>query len=1164
MLANDAGNTGSGGAKTGSDTATINITAVNDAPIATITPATYAATEQTSLTLHGTGLTIADVDAGSASVTATLSVVSGTLTVTAGTTGAGVSGSGTNSVTLTGTLTQINNLLAGNLGATASYIISSDAPPASDTLTLSVNDGGNTGSGGAQSGSDSATINIAAVNDAPTATITPATYAATEQTSLTLHGTGLTIADVDAGSASVTATLSVVSGTLTVTAGTTGAGVSGSGTNSVTLTGTLTQINNLLAGNLGATASYLISSDTPPASDTLTLSVNDGGNTGSGGAQSGSDSATINIAAVNDAPIATITPLTYAATEQTSLTLHGTGLTIADVDAGSASVTATLSVVSGTLTVTAGTTGAAVSGSGTNSVTLTGTLTQINNLLAGNLGATASYIINSDTPPVSDTLTLGVNDGGNSGSGGAQTGSDTATINVGAVNDAPVNTVPAAQGTTQNMPLVFSSGTGNAISVADIDAGALLVEITLTATNGTVSLPSLTGLTVTAGANNSTTVTVRADLVTLNTRLNGLTFTPTTGFSGAASLAITTGDLGNTGTGGPLTAVNTINITVNSPSAPTASNDTYSVDEDDSPPAAASVLGNDTDPGVPGGLTAHLVSGPSNAAFFALNANGTFSYTPTANFHGTDSFTYFARDGSDSNVATVTITVNSVNDAPVGANNTVTAAEDAPYTFTAADFALSDPSDVPANALLAVTITTLPGAGSLTLSAVAVTAGQSITAADLAAGNLQFTPAAQANGTSYASFTFQVQDDGGTANSGANTDPVARTMTIDVSAVNDAPTASIAAGSYSATEQTSLALQGTGLSIGDVDAGGASVTATLSVVSGTLSVNAGTTGAAVSGSGTNSVTLTGTLMQINNLLAGNLGSTASYLINSDIPPASDTLTLGVNDGGNTGSGGAQSASAGVAISIAAVNDAPTATITPASYAATEQTNLTLQGTGLSIADVDAGGASVTATLSVVSGSLTVSAGGSGASVSGSGSNSVTLTGTLTQINDLLTGNLGATVSYIIGADAPPASDTLTLSVNDGGNSGSGGAQSASDSATISIGAVNDAPAASIAAGSYSATEQISLALQGTGLSIGDVDAGGASVTATLSVVSGTLTVSAGTTGAAVSGSGTNSVTLTGTLTQINDLARWQPGGYGELPDQLRHPAGERHAHAERE
>ena len=378
----------------------------------------------------------------------------------------------------------------------------------------------------------------------------------------------------------------------------------------------------------------------------------------------GSDTATINIGAVNDAPTATITPATYAATEQTSLTLHGTGLSIADVDAGSASVTATLSVVSGTLTVTAGTTGAAVSGSGTNSVTLTGTLTQINNLLAGNLGATASYIINSDTPPASDTLTLSVNDGGNSGSGGAQSGSDTATINIGAVNDAPVNTVPAAQGTTQDIPLVFSSGTGNAISVADVDAGASLVDITLTATNGTVSLPSLSGLTVTAGANGSASITIRADLGTLNTRLDGLSFNPTTGFNGPASLALTTNDRGNTGAGGPLTAGSTINITVNLPGAPTASNDAYVVNEDASLPAAASVLGNDTDPGAPGGLTAHLVSGPSSAASFTLNADGTFSYTPNANFHGSDSFTYFANDGSDSNVATVTITVNSVNDAP--------------------------------------------------------------------------------------------------------------------------------------------------------------------------------------------------------------------------------------------------------------------------------------------------------------------------------------------------------------------------------------------------------------------------------------------------------------------------------------------------------------------
>ena len=50
-----------------------------------------------------------------------------------------------------------------------------------------------------------------------------------------------------------------------------------------------------------------------------------------------------------------------------------------------------------------------------------------------------------------------------------------------------------------------------------------------------------------------------------------------------------------------------------------------------------------------------------------------------------------------------------------------------------------------------------------------------------------FTPAANGNGTGYASFTFQVQDDGGTANGGVDLDQSANTISINVTAVNDAP-----------------------------------------------------------------------------------------------------------------------------------------------------------------------------------------------------------------------------------------------------------------------------------------------------------------------------------------------------------------------------------------
>src|SRR5262249_54808896 len=131
--------------------------------------------------------------------------------------------------------------------------------------------------------------------------------------------------------------------------------------------------------------------------------------------------------------------------------------------------------------------------------------------------------------------------------------------------------------------------------------------------------------------------------------------------------------------------------------------------------------------------------------------------------------------------------VTSVNDAPQGANNTVTTLEDTPYVFKAADFGFSDPTDSPANNFLAVEITTLPGAGTLTDNGIAVSAGQFVSVSDINAGLLVFTPAANANGAGYTSFTFQVQDDGGTANGGVDTDTTGRTMTLNVTSVNDAP-----------------------------------------------------------------------------------------------------------------------------------------------------------------------------------------------------------------------------------------------------------------------------------------------------------------------------------------------------------------------------------------
>ncbi len=94
--------------------------------------------------------------------------------------------------------------------------------------------------------------------------------------------------------------------------------------------------------------------------------------------------------------------------------------------------------------------------------------------------------------------------------------------------------------------------------------------------------------------------------------------------------------------------------------APVAATDTYTTSQGMPLTVAASgVLGNDTDADS-SMLTAILVSGPNNG-MLTLNSDGSFTYTPSSGFNGTDTFTYKANDGSaDSNIVTVTITVNPV------------------------------------------------------------------------------------------------------------------------------------------------------------------------------------------------------------------------------------------------------------------------------------------------------------------------------------------------------------------------------------------------------------------------------------------------------------------------------------------------------------------------
>ena len=168
-----------------------------------------------------------------------------------------------------------------------------------------------------------------------------------------------------------------------------------------------------------------------------------------------------------------------------------------------------------------------------------------------------------------------------------------------------------------------------------------------------------------------------------------------------------------------------------------------------------------------------------------------------------------------SNAETLTSTATAVvsaapNTLPSASNGTVTTNEDTARTFAAADFNFldTDPGDTLSN----VRIVTLPasGKGTLALSGTPVTANQVVAATNI--GTLTYTPPANANGTGYASFTFKVSD--GTAESAA-----AYTMTITVTAVNDAPTVATAIPDQPATAGTAFSYAFPANTFSDADIG---------------------------------------------------------------------------------------------------------------------------------------------------------------------------------------------------------------------------------------------------------------------------------------------------------------------------------------------------------
>jgi len=253
----------------GVGTVSLEITAVNDPPSLTV-PGAQALDEDTTLNLVGVSVT--DIDAGAGTIEVNLSVNHGTLSAPNG------SGSGGN-LTLSGTLANVNSSLA-SLAYTPNLEFSGG-----DTLTITVDDKGNTG-GGSLTDTKSVAITINAVNDAPAITVPGAQSFITEFDNPLTGPNAIRISDVDAGTDSVRVDLTIADGALTVS-NTTGLTVTGNGTNAVVLQGTVSGINSALA--------TLIYRTSTSGNKTLAATVNDQGRNGAGGAKSATGNVSIEV-----------------------------------------------------------------------------------------------------------------------------------------------------------------------------------------------------------------------------------------------------------------------------------------------------------------------------------------------------------------------------------------------------------------------------------------------------------------------------------------------------------------------------------------------------------------------------------------------------------------------------------------------------------------------------------------------------------------------------------------------------------------------------------------------------------------------------------------------------------------------------------------------------
>ena len=1015
----DDGGTANGGVNldASANTLTVDVTSVNDAPAGTDN--TVTAGEDTPYTFAAADFGFTDPNDSPANALSAVTITT-------------IPGAG--SLTLSGVAVtagqsiSVANINSGNLKFAAAAGVNGAGYA---SFTFQVQDNGGTANGGVDldASANTLTVDVASINDAP---------AGTDNTVTTLEDTQYTFAAVDFGFTDPNDSPANALAAVRITT------VPGAGSlklSGVAVTaGQSVSVANINAGNLKFAP---VANANGAGYTSFTFQVQDNGGTANGGVDldASANTLTVDVTSVNDAPAGTDNTVTTGEDTQYTFAAADFGFTDPNDSPANALSAVTITTVPGAGSLTLS--GVAVTA---------GQSISVANINSGNLKFAAAGGVNGAGYA---SFTFQVQDNGGTANGGVDldASANTLTVDVTSINDAPAgtdNTVTTLEDTQYTFAAVDFGFTDPNDSPADA-----LAAVRITTVPGAGSL-KLSGVAVTAGQSVSVA----------NINAGNLKFAPVANANGAAYTSFTfqvQDDGGTAGGGVDLDAsANTLSVDVTSVNdAPAGTDNTVTTGEDtqytfaaadfgftdpnDSPANALSAVTITTVPGA-GSLTLSGVAVTAGQSISVANINsGNLKFTPAAGVNGAGyaSLTFQVQDNGgtanggvnlDASANTLTVDVTSINDAPAGTDNTVTTGEDTQYTFAAADFGFTDPNDSPANALSAVTITTIPGAGSLTLSGVAVTAGQSISVANINSGNLKFAVAAGANGAAYTSLTFQVQDNGGTANGGVDLDASANTLTVDVTSINDAP---------AGTDNTVTTLEDTQYTFAAVDFGftdpNDSPADALAAVRITTVPGAG--GLTLSG-----VAVTaGQSISVANINSGNLkfvpvanGNGTGYA----------SFTFQVQDDGGTAGGGVDlDASANtLTVDVTAVNDAP---------AGTDNTVTTVEGFEYVFAAADFGFTDPNDSPANALSAIAIT------TIPGAGS--LTLSGVaVTAGQSISAANINA--GNLKFAPAPGVNGvgyaSFTFQVQDNGGTANGGVDldASANTLTVDVTSINDAPA----------------------------------------------------------------------------------------------------------